>query len=344
MAFNFEEVLKRDTSLEGGISGKKVLLYGKNNVGKTFQATRLSKGKTFLIATEAGDGAVTSAKESCTTWSHFKEIVTDFTNPKNVEKRRELIDVVVIDTAENLIELSETAIAREYGVRSVGDVQQAQKGNPNGYVLARTDFKQQINKLCLAGYCVVFISHEEKIDEIDEVNGETYTFIQPKGTSNEKSSMKMLLDLCDFTIYIKANPVDRETLKVVPSTAICVRTKNVFARSRFDIVPLINPFTADGLKKAIEDAVQKSADNEGVGVVDFDVSNHKEYTKEDYFDIIKPYVDRLYDVCGDEIVDIVEAQLGEGRRITDATDDDLVALDTIYNNLVTKATMLGIDI
>ena len=72
MAFNFEEVLKRDTSLEGGISGKKVLLYGKNNVGKTFQATRLSKGKTFLIATEAGDGAVTSAKESCTTWSHFK--------------------------------------------------------------------------------------------------------------------------------------------------------------------------------------------------------------------------------------------------------------------------------
>ena len=154
----------------------------------------------------------------------------------------------------------------------------------------------------------------------------------------------MLLDLCDFTIYIKANPVDRETLKVVPSTAICVRTKNVFARSRFDIVPLINPFTADGLKKAIEDAVQKSADNEGVGVVDFDVNNHKEYTKEDYFDIIKPYVDRLYDVCGDEIVDIVEAQLGEGRRITDATDDDLVALDTIYNNLVTKATMLGIDI
>ena len=46
----------------------------------------------------------------------------------------------------------------------------------------------------------------------------------------------------------------------------------------------------------------------------------------------------------DEIIDIIEAQLGEGRRVTDATDDELVALDTIYNNLVTKATMLGIDI
>ena len=344
MAFNFEEVLSRDNSFEGSIAGKKVLLYGKNNTGKTFQAARLNKGKTFLIATEAGDSAVVCAKEPCTTWSHFKEIVTDLTNPKNVEKRRSMIDVVVIDTAENLVELSEMAIAREYGVRSVGDVQQAQKGNPNGYVLARTDFKSQINKLCLAGYCTVFISHEEKIDEIDEVTGETYQFIQPRGTSNEKSSMKMLLDLCDYTIYLKPNPVDRETMKVIPSTAICVRTRNVFARSRFDIVPLINPFTAEGLKKAIEDSIKKSAENEGVGVIDFDVNNHKDYTKEDYFEIIKPYVERLYEICGDEIIDIIEAQLGEGRRVTDATDDELVALDTIYNNLVTKATMLGIDI
>lgn len=344
MAFNFDDVLNRDNSFEGSIAGKKCLIYGKNNCGKTFQATRLSKGKTFLIATEAGDGAVVGMKEPCTAWSHFKEIVTDFTKPTNVVKRREIVDVIVIDTAENLVELSEMAIAREYGVRSVGDVQQAQKGNPNGYVLARTDFKAQINKLCLAGYCVVFISHEEKIDEIDEMTGETYQFIQPRGTSNEKSSMKMLLDLCDYTIYIKPNPVDRETLKVVPSTAICVRTKNVFARSRFDIVPTINPFTAEGLRKAIEDSVKKSAKNEGVGVIDFNVDNHKDYTKEDYFEIIKPYIERLYEVCGDEIIDIVEAQLGQGRKVTDATDDELVALDTIYNNLVTKATLLGIDI
>ena len=101
---------------------------------------------------------------------------------------------------------------------------------------------------------------------------------------------------------------------------------------------------AEGLKKAIEESVEKSAENEGVGVIDFDINNHKDYTKEDYFEIIKPYVERLYEICGDEIIDIIEAQLGEGRRVTDATDDELVALDTIYNNLVTKATMLGIEI
>ena len=80
--------------------------------------------------------------------------------------------------------------------------------------------------------------------------------------------------------------------------------------------------------------------------IDFDeiLVIYMEAIKEDYFDIIKPYVDRLFDICGDEIVSIIENQLGEGKRVTDATDDDLVALDSIYNNLVTKATMLGIDV
>lgn len=343
MAFNFDEVVKREYNMEVGLGGKKILLYGKNNVGKTFQATRLSKGKTFLIATEAGDGAIASMKEPCDNWAKFKEIVTDFTKKQNVEKRRELVDVIVIDTAENLVELSELAVAKEFGVRTVGDVQQAEKGNPNGYLVARTDFKSQINKLCLAGYCVVFIAHDEMISLQDEVSGEEYNFIQPKGTSNEKSSMKMLMDLCDFTIYIKPNPVDRETMKVVPSTALCVRTKGAFARSRFDIEPIINPFTAEALKDAIENAVKKSAENEGVGVIDFNVNNHKGYTKDDYIDIIKPYVEKLLDVCEDEVFAIIEAQLGD-KNITETTDEDIVALESIYNNLVTKATMLNVDV
>ena len=128
MAFNFEtNVLNKEQKMQSKKKKKKILLYGKNNVGKTFQATKLSKGKTFLIATEAGDGAITSMKEPCDSWSHFKEIVSDLTKPQNIEKRRELIDVVVIDTAENLVELSEMAVAREFGVRTVGDVQQASK-------------------------------------------------------------------------------------------------------------------------------------------------------------------------------------------------------------------------
>lgn len=338
MAFNFDDVLKQENKIEGSLSGKKIFLYSTNNTGKTYQATRISE-KSFLIATEAGDSSVVCPKVPCTTWSKFKEIVNDLTNQKNLEKRREQIEIVIIDTAENLVELSEIATCNQFGVRDLSEI----TGRQNGYKICRTDFKQQINKLCLAGYCVIFIAHETTVDEIDPITGETYKFIIPKGSENEKSSMRLLRDLCDFTIYLKPNPVDQETFKVVPSTAICVRTKAVFARSRFDIEPIINPFSSSGIKKAIEDAIQKTAENEGVGIIDFDINNHKDYTKDDYLEMIKPYVDRLYELCPDDVTNICYSEFRD-RKISEATEDDLVALDNVYNKLVTKATLLGIDI
>lgn len=341
MAFNFDEVLNQERKFESTLASKKLLLYSTNNTGKTYQATRLSD-KTFLIATEAGYGAVKCPVQPCDDWKTFKEIVADFTNPKNLEKRLEQVEVIVIDTAENLVAQSERAICNKFGVSDLSEI----TGRQNGYKMARTDFEMQINKLCSKGYCVVFIAHEETVEKVDEITGETYQFIQPKGTSNEKSSMRLLRDLSDVTVYLKPNPCDRETFKVVPSTAICVSTKNMFARCRWDIAPVINPFTADGLKKALEDAVKKSAENEGVEISDFFTEQAKKHvdTKEDYFEIIKPYIEKLFPLCGDEVLNIVATYLGEGRKVTDATDDELVALSNIYNDLVTKATLLGVEV
>ena len=58
----------------------------------------------------------------------------------------------------------------------------------------------------------------------------------------------------------------------------------------------------------------------------------------------KPYVAKLYTVCPDDVTGIVESQLGEGRKVTSATDDEIVKLDNIYNLLVTKATLLGLTV
>lgn len=341
MAFSFDEVLTRETKFDGSLAGKKILLFSTNNTGKTYQATRISP-KTFLIATEAGDGAVTCPKESCNDWKHFKEIVADLTAPKTLETRLSQIEIVVIDTAEKLVEQSERSVCNKFGVSDLSEI----TGKQNGYKMARTDFSMQINKLCSCGYCVIFIAHEETIEMTDVVTGEKYPFVQPKGTSNEKSSMRELRDLADFTIYLKPNPCDRETFKEVPSTAILTRTKNVFARSRFSITPVLPVFTAEALKGAIEDAVKKTADEEGVGITDFFTLQAEKHvdTKEDYFEIIKPYIEKLFPLCEGEVLDIIATYLGDGRKVTDATDDELVALSNIYNDLVTKATLLGVEV
>ncbi len=337
MAFNFEDLVKEEVTFDSGMQGKKLMVYGVNDTGKTKQLTKLDRP--FLIMTESGGSAVNCPKVPCDDWRTFKEIIDDMTNKKNFEKRFEVCRTIIIDTAENLVNESERSVCAQFGVRDLSEIQ----GRQNGYKIARTDFEMQINRLTSKGYCVVFIAHEEKVEMQDEISGETYMFVQPKGTSNEKSSMRMLRDLCDYCIYLRPNGIDKETYETIPSTAICRRTKNVFARSRFNIQTFIEPFTADGLIEAVEKSVIKSAEEENVAISKY-TNKKKSYTKEDYFDIIKPYVERLFEVCGDEVVNIIEAQLGENRKVTDATDDELVALDNIYNNLVTKATLLGIEL
>lgn len=337
MAFSLDTLLEKEVTFETGIKGKKILLYGCNDVGKTKQMSKMPKP--FLIMTESGGSAVNCPKESCDDWRHFKEIIDDLTNSKNLEKRKTQVETIIIDTAENLVAQSEKSICNQFGVRDLSEIQ----GRQNGYKIARTDFEMQINRLTSKGFCVVFIAHEERVDVEDEVSGESYTFVQPKGTSNEKSSMRMLRDLTDFCIYLRPNGIDKETYKTIPSTAICRRTKNVFARSRFDIETFIDPFTAEGLIKAIEDAVERSAKEENVEISDY-IEKKNKYTKEDYVEIITPYIQRLWEVCPDDVTGIIENQLGEGRKISQATDDELVALDNIYNNLVTKATLLGIEL
>ena len=337
MAFSLDTLLEKEVTFETGIKGKKILLYGCNDVGKTKQMSKMPKP--FLIMTESGGSAVNCPKESCNDWRHFKEIIDDLTNSKNLEKRKTQVETIIIDTAENLVAQSEKSICNQFGVRDLSEIQ----GRQNGYKIARTDFEMQINRLTSKGFCVVFIAHEERVDVEDEISGESYTFVQPKGTSNEKSSMRMLRDLTDFCIYLRPNGIDKETYKTIPSTAICRRTKNVFARSRFDIETFIDPFTAEGLIKAIEDAVEKSAKEENVEISDY-IEKKNKYTKEDYVEIITPYIQRLWEVCPDDVTGIIENQLGEGRKISQATDDELVALDNIYNNLVTKATLLGIEL
>lgn len=333
--FNFDEL--QEENFTSGMEGKKLLIYGGNSLGKSYQTTRLDKP--FLIMTESGGSALKCPKTGCNKWSKFTDIVDDITNERNFEKRWEQIRTVIIDTAENLVDLAERATCSDFGVRDLSEIE----GRRNGYKIARTNFQLQINRLTSRGYCVIFIAHEERVTLEDEITGEEYTFVQPKGTSNEKSSMRMLRDLCDFCIYVRSNGVDPETFEVIPSTAICHQTKNVFARSRFSMQTFIDPFTAEGLKEAVEKAVEKSAEEQNAQI---EAYKHRtdDYTKEDYIELIKPYVVKLSPIVGNEVQRIVESEIGEGRKITSVTDEEIVALENIYNNLVTKATLLGVEV
>lgn len=329
----------QDTNMVGGLEGQKILIYGGNDTGKTYQSTRLPAP--MLLMSEAGGNARKVIKFPINEWNDFTQIVDQLV--KSYSKAKESFQTIIIDTDEALVAINEDGIAKQYGVAEVGMVQEAAKGNPNGYAVSRSRFKNQINRLARQGYTVVFISHE-MLD--DTVGSPTYGKIIPYGSNKEKGSTKFIRDLCDFVIYTYANGVDSETGKTIYSSAICKETDKVFARSRYPMMQTyIKEFTAENLTQAIEDAIAKTAEDEGAGLVSFkDVTVIGDYTKEDYIQLLQPYVEKLFKLYPDYVLEQVEMQLGSGAKITEATEEQVSELGSLYSTFVDFCTQRNISI
>lgn len=328
----------QDNAMVCSLRGQKIMIFGNNRVGKTFQATRMEKPA--LLMTEAGGNARNCPKFPITDWDDFTNIVKQFTS--QYDKASELYQTIIIDTAEELVALVEQKVAKRFGVLDVGMVQDAEKGNPNGYSLARNMFRQQVNLLTKFGYTVVFLLHETEDKEyIDPLTGEVTTKLVPFNSNKEKGSTRFLRNLCDFIIYIQGQGIDPETNEVIYSKALCKETKNVLAGSRYAIQTYINPFTAENLKEAIEKAIAKTAEDEGVGLTEFK-NNFDGYTKEDYFEMINPYATKLFSLYPDYVKTTIENELGAGRKITSATDDEITELGNIYSEFVAFTCDRGI--
>lgn len=328
---------KQDDNMVSGLEGQKILIFGSNDTGKTYQSTRLSKP--MLLMAEAGGNARKVTKFAINEWADFTQIVDQLV--KSYDKAKETFQTIVIDTGEALVSINEDNVAKMYGVAEVGMVQDAAKGNPNGYALSRARFKNQINRLARQGYTVVFILHE-MLDSTE--NSPTYGKIIPYGSNKEKGSTKFIRDLCDFVIYTYANGVDNETGNTIYSSAICKETDKVFARSRYPMMQTyIKEFTAENLTKAIEDAIAKTAADEGAGLVSF-TERKVGYTKDDYVQLLQPYVVKLYGLYPDYVTEQIESQLGIGKKLTEATEEQVTELGALYSTFVDFCTQRDINI
>lgn len=318
------------------LRGVKISIYGDNDVGKTFQAMKFPKP--LLIMVEAGGSAIKGKKVPIGTWGEFTNYVKQLTNDSTLDKMHELFQTIVIDTTSALVGLAEDSICKEFNVRDLSEI----TGKQNGYKIYRKDFEQKINLLCAKGYTVVFIDHEDIIEKVDEVTGETYQYFIPKGSNNTKASTRFVRDLCDFTFYIKGNPVNTETGEVVYSTAICRKTKHCFARTRYTNMPtFINPFTAENVTKNILEAMEKDANDQNVRIAEFKITDES-FTAENYKELIKPYMLKLVKPFQQEVESIILSQLAEGQKISECTEEQKVELETIYTRLVNLANERGI--
>ena len=319
----------------GSLKGVVEVWYSPNNCGKTYNASKMPKP--LLISTEAGGRGVSGYKVDVTSWGDFMDTVKQLTNPKTLKEMQDKFETLTIDTLENMVMYSDNAIAQQFGVSTLGEI----SGKQNGYVMSRTQIAMAVAKLCSCGYHIIFLSHPETIDVEDEITGETYQFTQVKGCSNEKSSAKAIIDMADVVLYLKPGNYDVENDKEVLSTAVYKRTKNVFARSRFSDLPFILPnFNAKQHQEILLNAIKKRAENEKCGITDYEVKKPK--TKDEWVEEINPLMTKVFAFNPDMVAEVVEGQLGQGKKVSQCTDKDLVKLENIYNAMLTYSIQFNL--
>ena len=304
-----------------GLEGKRIMIFGGNNLGKTKQATRMKKP--FYLPFEKGVNAIAGVPfVPINSWADFKKVNKQLTSLATVEKAKELYNTIIFDEVEASAKYCQRYINGLYGVSRLKD------GN-DGFGLWKeyeTEYWEEINKLTGAGYTIVFIAHKTENKD---------GFILPKG---DKRALEPIIDNCDIVVYVKSNGVDEDG-KVINSSGYLAQTDEFFARSRFDYIDTyIENFTAENLEEVVIKAIQKQEEAEGVKAVSFNEQKAAfESEKIDFNELMENIGkagEKFIDANkADLLVEIVEKYLGKGKKVSECTKGQIEVVSVIYNDM-----------
>lgn len=332
MAASFDIFNPNVTVVAKGLTGKSMLIYGGNSLGKTAQSVRMSKP--FVIAAESGLNATSNIPYArITSWAQFIKIVKQFTDKGTVDKARAMYDTIVIDEMYAVSLLCQDYVIATYGngALTLGD----SEGKVNLYQAYEKQFFKAINLLLSCDYTVVFIGHAQQ-----DKNG----YITPKG---DKRCVDPIRDFVDYVIYLESNGID-ENNNVINSSAYLAETDRFFARSRFKYTPTyIKDFTAENLESAIIEGIEKEEQINGIKAVTYAEQKAQNTAEAVDFDAI---MDSLQEIGirfaetdnMDILTEIVENTLGVGKKVTECTKKQIDAMCIILDELREKAKEINI--
>ncbi|MGL4453133.1 MAG: ATP-binding protein [Sarcina sp.] len=328
MANEFDIFNPLVTKVVKGIEGKLILIHSDGvKCGKTTVGSQLPKP--YYLRFEQGANAINNMPYApLNSWSDFKKVNKQLTNPKTLEQARAAYTTIIVDTTDVAIRWCTDYICNINGVARIND------GN-GGYGLWKEfadEWFREFSKLANAGFCVYFIAHSESREKIDGLTGVTYNQMYPKGC---KRTIDIIVEMVDFIGYVKPNGID-DNGTIIPSSCYWAETSEYKAGSRFPMPPVMKEFSAFNLEKAIEYAVKLKEQQDGVKAITNEERKSMEKSEMTYDELIneiKPIVQKLWTVKQQDVKDIIENYLGFGAKITDAKQSQLLQLEMILFDL-----------
>lgn len=303
------------------LSGKTLLVYGKNKVGKTTFCTK-ELPKPLLCAFEKGYNAIPGIKAiDITKWTQFKQVVKQLDTPA----AKEMYNTIIIDTVDIMASLCESFFCQQAGVNSLSDV-------PFGKLYGEysREMTNVLRKITMMGYGLAFIAQED-IKIVKDDKGEEIEKLQPM---LDKRALKIVNAIVDFILYIGQEWDEQGNNNRFFYTR---NTPFITAGSRFGEMSAKIPFSYDALIQEVQKAIEKNIGGDSSLFTDEKV----EYKEE----VKRPFKDCMAEAgqiwaqfpktpeWNDRKMKIVEEYFGQPIKLSTAVESQQDLVESVIDDL-----------
>jgi len=296
------------------LSGYITFIYGPPKVGKTTLATQMPGA--LLLAFERGYNAIPGIiAQDVNTWGEMKQIFRELKKPEV----QEVYKTIIVDTVDIAADLCQKYICNQLGIDNMGDG----GWGTNSWSKYKKEFEDVFRGLTMMGYAVVFISHSKTGTDKDQT-GKEFGYTKPTTQSSALQIIENMADIyCFARMYLGTDGEEKRVLTLRSPAG-----SGISCGSRFKYIASEIPLNYDALTKAIGDAIDKEAKENGNKFV----TNERETTsvvKEYDFDALMAQFETM---VGDlmtkdqtyyapRITQVIEKYLGKGKKMSGVTRD-----------------------
>lgn len=307
------------------LSGYITFIYGPAKVGKTTFGSKMPGH--LLLAFERGYNALPGVRAiDVTTWGEMKQIVRELKKPEV----KEVYKSIIVDTADVAADACQKYICNQLGIENIGDG----GWSTNGWAKYKKEFEDTFRTLTQLGYAVVFLSHEKE-KTIKPQTGNEY---QQIGSSMQSSAMAIVENMSDIIGY--AHPIIDKNGESKRVLSLRSSDNTIRCGCRFrHIAPEIE-FSYESLTKALNDAIDKEADETNNQFVTNErqaAPVYKEYDYEalmaEFQDLVGGLMNKNPQFYGPRITQVVDKYLGKGKKVSDATLDQAEFISLIIDEI-----------
>jgi hypothetical protein len=295
-------------------------------VGKTTFGSKMPGA--LILAFEKGYNALPNVyAQDVTSWSEMKMALRELKKPEV----KEIFHSVIIDTVDIAAAACEKYIISQAGVDTLNQIPYGQ-----GWTRVKREMEDTFRAVTQQGYAVLFISHD-KDKTFTRQDGTTYNQIVPTLGNSYNEIVKDMVDIYGYAHVVVREGQPRRvlTLRSLDNTIDC--------GSRFKYMKSEIDFSYDSLVAALNEAIDEEAKHTGAEFVTNDRNTGGTKVELNYDELMKEFNSIIQSLAVDEekmknyyaprITEIIEKYLGKGKKINNATRDQVEQISLIVYDL-----------